>query len=43
MQPGRDAFAHEAVIGRMELDGVAAIALGVENPQLRRIFVGLPA
>ena len=42
MQPGRDAFAHETVIGRMKLDRIAAITLGVKAMELRRIFVGLP-
>ena len=43
MQTGRDALAHQSMVGGMELDPVAAKALGVEGVKLRRIFVGLPA
>ena len=41
-RPGGDALAHQLMIGRMELDRVAAKSLGVEGMQLRRILVGLP-
>ena len=47
--PGRggealgDARAHEIVIGRVELDGVAAEPLSVERLELRRVRVGLPS
>ncbi len=40
MQAGLHALGHERVIGRVELDRVAAEALGVEDLQLRRILVG---
>ena len=42
VQAGRNALGHEMVIGRMELDEVAAKALGVEGFQLRRVLVRLP-
>ncbi len=42
VQSGGDARGHEIVIGRMKLDGVGAIALGVESVKLRRVLIGLP-
>jgi len=42
VQAGGNALGHEMMVRRMELDGVAAKALGIEGLQLRRIFVGLP-
>ena len=40
MQSCCDARPHQLVVGRMELDDVAAKALRVEGVELRRIFVG---
>src|SRR5262249_57554569 len=37
-----DALAHEAVVGRMELDDVAAEALAVEADELGWVLVGAP-
>ena len=42
MQAGRDARPHEFVIGRMELDHVAAEALRVEGVEFRRVLIGAP-
>ncbi len=37
------AFAHELVIGRMELDLIAAETPGIESMEFRRIFIGAAA
>ncbi len=41
-RPARKLSAMKRVIGRMELDHVAAEALGVERAQLGRILIGEP-
>ncbi len=43
VQSRRNAFAHQLMVGGMELDRVAAKTQGVKRVQLRRILVGLAA
>ncbi len=43
VQSGANALGHQAVIGGMKFDCVAAKAVGVEGVELRRIFIGLAA
>eukprot|EP01035_Chromulina_nebulosa_P038205 gene38205-51601_t len=42
VNPGRHALRHQLMIGGVKLNLVAAVAAGIERPQLGRIFVGQP-
>jgi hypothetical protein len=43
VQAGMGRVRHQFVIGGMKLNLVAAVAAGVESPELRRVLVGEPA